>query len=166
MKKLLLTLGLAISITAFSGCGSSTDSNQNTTKATEQATKKLDESSIQSLCKELIEQKVFSDDLSETSSKIAASQLKLSDSDFSSIVCYKSSGATAEEITIVEAKDEIDLTSFFDSYLSEQKSNFESYLPAEVPKIESAIRKQSKNYFILIVANDKEKAEKILSKYI
>ncbi len=166
MKKFLLTLGLAISITAFAGCGSSSDKKQDNTKATEQAEKKLDASSIKSLCKELIDEKVFSDELSETSSKIAASQLKLSDSDFSSITCYKSSGATAEEITIVEAKDEVDLTSFFDSYISEQKSNFESYLPAEVPKLDSAIRKKSGNYFILIVANDKDKAEKILSKYM
>ena len=90
----------------------------------------------------------------------------ISEEEVEEYAAYVSTGATAEEITVIKAKDEATAKSIKEK-LSErvkaQKSSFESYIPKEVEKIDNAIVYQEGVYVILSISNDSEKAETIIT---
>lgn len=162
MKKLLLTVALVAGMSIFAGCGSSSEKE---TKVSTEAKKTFDASQAKALGSELSGSSVFADELSEVNSDIVANYLKLTSDDYTSIIGYKSSGATAEEITIVECKDGKDISEQIDSYLETQKTTYKDYNAEEVTKLDNAIIAKKGNFLILVVANDADGAKKIVDKY-
>ena len=81
------------------------------------------------------------------------------------LVSYQGSGASSEEIVILQVKDKSKLDSVkekINTRLQERKEAFESYLPKEVGKIENNILIVKGNYVILCISNDNKQVNNIL----
>lgn len=81
---------------------------------------------------------------------------------------YMGSGATAEEVAVFELKDENDANKALDAVkqrIEVQKQDFETYIPAEIPKLENAIVKKIGQYVIVCISDGKE-ADEIINGYI
>lgn len=159
MKKLILMLALVLSIGTLAACGSSKSGSDSGSSKNFTATE------AKSLASELASSNVFKDELSEIDAATAANYLGITNDDYSSMIAYRSSGATAEEITIVEVKDGKSIDDKVSTYLENQKNTYKDYNPDEVNKLNNAITEKKGSFYILVVANDKDAAKKIISNY-
>ena len=78
---------------------------------------------------------------------------------------YTSTGATAEEIAVLvfsTQEEADDARKALEARVSDQKDACEGYLPAELPKLEQAIVKESGSSVLLVVANDSQAAQAAL----
>lgn len=78
---------------------------------------------------------------------------------------YTSTGATAEEVAVMEfaGQEAADAAlKALETRVSDQKDACRDYLPAELPKLEKAVVKESGKTVLLVVANDYEKARSAL----
>lgn len=70
--------------------------------------------------------------------------------------------ATAEEVTVFKAKTAADvdaIKSALQTRVEDQRLAYESYMPAEMPKINAALIATSGNYVILVMADDMSGAD-------
>lgn len=149
MKKIRLFSLMLVFILLLSGC-----------------TSKQEPINAKDLSDELVENVVFSDELTLADDKTAKTLYDISDT-VSSYV-YISSGATAEEIAVFEFKDESDAKQAVEkaeARINAQKDSFESYIPEEIKKLDNAIIKQSSCYLVVCIS-DGDEAEKIISKHM
>lgn len=80
---------------------------------------------------------------------------------------YAGSRASAEEVTVIRMKDAADVQLAKDAieeHLADQKAAFETYIPEEMAKIESAQTFVSGAYVMLVVADDFSGAEAAFQK--
>lgn len=78
-------------------------------------------------------------------------------------VYTSSSRSTAEEVTVFKVKDPADIEavkSAMNERIEDQKLAYESYQPAEMPKINGAVIYTHGNYLILVMADDTSSVEK------
>ena len=78
---------------------------------------------------------------------------------------YTSTGATAEEIAVLvfsTQEEADDARKALEARVTDQKDACEGYLPAELPKLEQAIVKESGSSVLLVVANDSQAAQAAL----
>lgn len=83
----------------------------------------------------------------------------------SDYVVYTSSGATAEEIIILEAADAsaaAELQEAVNSYNESRRSDFENYNPAELTRLDSPVMVTRGRYVIYCVTSDSGKALEII----
>ena len=84
-------------------------------------------------------------------------------------VVYLGSGATAEEITVLEctdadaAKNQVEPA--MKQHIENQITSFESYVPAEVAKLKEAVIRVGGKYVAVCVSDDSAAAEKIIDQY-
>lgn len=74
-------------------------------------------------------------------------------------------GATAEEVALFETKTPEDaavIKGIIKDYIEERRASFESYVPKEIPKLDSAVLYSKDNFVALIVADDIKECEDIL----
>jgi hypothetical protein len=84
-------------------------------------------------------------------------------------VLFTSTGATAEEVSVIEAKDEESASAAMELALeriASQKFEFENYAPAEMAKLNDPVLVRSGKYIILCLSNDNSAAEKIIGEFI
>jgi hypothetical protein len=84
-------------------------------------------------------------------------------------VLYTSTGATAEEVSVIEASDAESASGVFtlvQKRVSSLKFEFEDYIPGEMAKLSDPVLVQSGKYIILCVSNDNASAEKLLEDFI
>jgi hypothetical protein len=92
----------------------------------------------------------------------------VSSDSFTSAVIYTGSGATAEELAIIQTEDSSDaeyIIAKLNTHISNQADAYAGYKPEEVDKINSAIVKSNGSYIILCVAENNTAAEEIINKY-
>lgn len=121
------------------------------------------------LAKELLESGGFSDILCPLTTDVASSLYKIDKNDIEDLSMYCSTGATAEEIALFKAKDEasaLRIKEAVDARIQYQKKAYESYLPAEVPKLEDAIVRHQGVFVIYVTSNEPERAEDIIESYM
>lgn len=85
------------------------------------------------------------------------------------IVVYAGSGATAEEIIIIECDTSDNAKAAYDnlkSYLQKKKITFKDYNPAEMYKLDDPILKQYGKYVVYCISIDNEKVQDIINKYV
>jgi hypothetical protein len=81
---------------------------------------------------------------------------------------YASTGATAEEVAVIEAANAESAAAVLTSAqerLASQKVEFENYAPAEMPKLSDPVLVNSGKYIILCVSNDNATAKKIIETF-
>ena len=78
---------------------------------------------------------------------------------------YIGSGATAEQVVVVEAKDAESAKKVKDQLkekLEEDRKENEGYLPKEIAKIDQAVLEVKGEYAILVVSKDSKQAEQVI----
>ena len=124
---------------------------------------------IQKLGEELVNSKIFEDSLSQVDKDSIIKKYYFDSQKIKDINSYVGTGATAEEILIIELikKDDKNvITENIKTKIQERKQDFENYLPKEVFKLENYNLESKENYIILCISNDFDKAKEIIDKYI
>ena len=124
---------------------------------------------MQKLALDLINQSIFEDDLSEIDRDSIVKKYNFPNDKIKNIISYMGSGATAEEILLIELfnrEDTEEILNIIKEKLEERKQDFQNYLPKEVFKLENYYLKSVNNYIILCISNDEKQAESIINQYI
>ena len=153
MKKFLAYMLLLAALLSFVGCGG----------------KEAAAFDGAALAEELLGSPAFSVSLDELPSSKASVFYNVDGSKVVSAVMYHGSGISKEQIAIFEAADEASaktMVSVLEGLVAEWIEADRNYAPAEVPKLESAVLRQSGKNVILVVANDGDAAAKIVGKYL
>ena len=82
---------------------------------------------------------------------------------------YMSSGATAEEIFVVQCYDKTDAAAVkvsMQSFLDSQKQEMERYKPEEVARLDNAIFATYGTCVVLCVTNDTDTANTVIKEYV
>lgn len=114
----------------------------------------------------MLEQGNFSDDL--TTLEDGMFEELYSDVETKNIVSkevYVGTGATAEQIVVIEAKDEAsatDIKAGLNEKLQYDIEQNRDYLPDEIPKLEKPVLEQLDKYVIMCVSNDNSKIEALI----
>ena len=124
---------------------------------------------ISKLTEELINSQIFEDDLSQIDKETIIKKYGFNDQKIKNINSYVGTGATAEEILIIELFDKNDVNDIkkiIEMKIEERKTDFQSYLPKEVFKLENYNLESKGNYIILCISNDYDKAKEVINKNI
>lgn len=155
MKRLLsaaAALALALTLTACGGGGGQE--------------KPYETSAVQAMA----DAGAFSEELEELDADTAFALYGLADcglsrEDLTDCAVLRSAGATCEEGAVLVFSGEKqagEAKKALDSYVSGQISANETYRPAEIPKLKSALVEQKSNSVLLVVAADLEAAQSAL----
>lgn len=120
---------------------------------------------LEKLAAQLKDSGAFSDFLSPVTKDIAASFYGFEDADVTEFVLYCSTGATTEEIGLFKCANEEAAAKLKENAaqrVQTQKTIYESYAPAEPPKLDDAIVTQNGLYVFYIVSADASKAQAVL----
>ncbi|MGN1115741.1 MAG: DUF4358 domain-containing protein, partial [Candidatus Ornithomonoglobus sp.] len=126
-KKLYLIVTILLSTALFTGCG-----RKREVSGTELA---------QALCSEV----PFAEALTEIDNTISSKLLYLNPNEYSKITMYVGTRSTCDEFAIVETSSPENVTKKIKSYLSQKKTNYLVYRPAEAEKIDNAYITTYKN---------------------
>ena len=111
----------------------------------------------------------FQDELSEATQELRDRTYGISADDVVSGKLYLSSGATAEEIAVFEAKDDAAaerLLAAAKERVEAQKTAFEDYAPAEMTKLNNAVVERNGKIVALCIADDSSAAQKKVKELI
>lgn len=111
----------------------------------------------------------FADLLEKTDKEIAIKEYELDENLIKDVVMYRGSGASAEEILIVESKEQNYVNKIeenIEKNMKEKEEAFANYLPDEVNKIKEKILKIKGNYVILCISKDTDKIESTINEYL
>jgi len=109
----------------------------------------------------------FSDILSPVDIKIAATQYGIDTKDVAESKVFCSTGATTEEIGLFKCTNDeaaARVKAAADERVKSQRTAYESYAPAEMPKLDDAIVTLNGVYVFYIVSADTSKAQAVLNK--
>lgn len=124
---------------------------------------------IDELAAKIMETGAFTDDLAKIDSEMIKDDYGFTNEEIKEIVSYQGSGATSEEIVILQVNDKSNLNSVkekINTRLTERREAFESYLPEEVFKIDNNILEVKGNYIIMCISNDSNKVNEAINNYI
>ena len=124
---------------------------------------------IEGLAEEITKSNAFEDQLEKIDSEMTMQDYNFSTDEVEQLVSYQGSGATSEEIVILQVKGKNNINSVkekMNTRLSERKEAFESYLPEEVGKIDNSILRVEGNYIILCIVNDANTVNNVINEYI
>ena len=124
---------------------------------------------IEGLAEEISKSNAFEDQLEKIDSEMTMQDYNFSTDEIEQLVSYQGSGASSEEIVILQVKEKSNINSVKDKIntrLAERKEAFESYLPEEVGKIDNSILRVEGNYIILCVAKDANTVNNVINEYI
>lgn len=120
------------------------------------------------LAEELKNADIFEDNLSEVDKEMIINKYEINDNLIKNVISYIGSGATAEEILLIEVKNQKDVNNIKEiikKKVEEKKESYKNYLPDEVYKLENYNMESKGNYIAFCVSNNTETALQILNKY-
>ncbi len=150
-KTLIVLLALCLMVVAFTACAPKAETA---------------EYDIDKLAEKIKDSGAFSDILSPIDGSIVPGLYGVLASDIEEAVVLCSTGATTEEIGIFKCIDKEAaerLVSAAEKRIISQKNLYESYAPAEPPKLDEAIVKADGIYVFYIVSADSSKVQGILN---
>ena len=152
MKQLKVVFSLLLVALLLAGCGTKDTKNVDAAKAADDLKSAL----------------TFQDELSEATQELRDRTYGISADDVSGKL-YLSSGATAEEIAVFEAKDDAAaerLLAAAKERVEAQKTAFEDYAPAEMTKLNNAVVERNGKIVALCIADDSSAAQKKVKELI
>ncbi len=108
---------------------------------------------------------VFSEELTQLEQPVVDQLYGLGDSGAVEAVCWYSTGATAEEVTVLLFDSEDAAEAFVDrawDHIAQQKEANETYRPQEMPKLDKAVVERRGETLLVLVAADYEAAQAVL----
>ena len=160
MKKIIYVLGIVILVIL------ATIFYMNTSSINEEREVIID---INKLAEDIKNQKVFDDTLEIIEKDIAITNYNFNNEIIQDLVSYVSTGATAEEILVIEAKDKNSIKAIEEKIterIKERKEAFASYLPNEVYKLENPVLIIKDKYIILCIWNNSQNMSEYIEKYL
>lgn len=154
MKKFLALLLCAAFVMAFAACG-----------AKEEAV----EIDVTALAAELAAADIYDDILSEVPAAAASRFYGYEEGDVTACALYQSTAAAAEEVFVAQCVSEEALAAVkagVEARIEEQIASYESYVPAEVPKLNDALVITEGLYLIFVVSADSAGARSIVDSYL
>lgn len=121
---------------------------------------------IQDLATKIQEQDVFDDNLEQIDKGTIIKNYGFTEGEIVDAVSYVSTGATSEEILVVETNKVNSVKTKIDTRISDRAEAFASYLPDEVYKLENPTLIIQNNYIILCVCKDSAKMNEYVENYI
>lgn len=122
---------------------------------------------LKDLAKDLMDSGAFTDILSESAENVPPSIYGFDAADVEQCLMYYGTGATAEEIFLAKCTDSAAagrVQSLCQTRVQNQIAAFESYVPAEIPKLENAVIGTAGAYVVLVVSNDSATCQGIVEK--
>ena len=92
-----------------------------------------------------------------------------SDESVAGFVLYTSTGATAEEVAVFEARDAESAPAVLEiarARIASQKAEFEDYAPNALAKLNDPVLMRAGRYIILCLSNDNAAAERIIEDFL
>lgn len=179
MKKfasLLLVLSLSLCLASCGGnSGTASGTPSSSQPASSEPTSSMADASAQDIGAKLFQDITYDDDLQaveeDTAGRIefVAAYYGIEEALLSDAVLYTGSGATPEEICVMKASSEDNVTAVKEAAehrLQLQKEDFVDYAPAEMPKLESAVIYQKGLFVVYSVSGDSSKAEEIIQGFL
>ena len=160
MKKIIYIIGIAILIIV------ATIFYMNTSSINEEKEVIID---INKLAEDIKNQNMFDDTLEKIEKYVAITNYSFENETIQDIVSYVSTGATAEEILVIEAKDKNSIKAIEEKIterIKERKEAFASYLPNEVCKLENPVLIIKDKYIILCICNNSQNMSEYIEKYL
>ena len=124
---------------------------------------------IEDLASKIAENNYFEDQLEKVDSEMIMEAYNFSSDEIEKLASYQGSGASSEEIVILQVKDKSKLNSVKDKInkrLEERKEAFASYLPNEVYKLENPVLIIKDKYIILCICNNSQNMSEYIEKYL
>lgn len=124
---------------------------------------------IEELATKISESRAFEDQLMKIDSEMTMEDYGFTTEEVKALVSYQGSGATSEEIVVLEVNDKSNLDSVkgkINNRINERKEAFASYLPEEVGKIDNNVMQVKGNYVIFCISNDSNKVINAINEYI
>ena len=152
MRKLCAFLAAALTCAALAGCGSQTDLTVD----------------VNAMAKDRAEKVTYQDEIALIDGDMAGMVYDIPEG-VENAVIYMGSGATAEEASVFEAKDEESAKKMEEAakkHIQTQRDAFEDYIPEEVKKLDGAIVEQKGRYVAVCVTDDTENARKVIDEYL
>lgn len=128
--------------------------------------KKAAQIDVNSLAEKLKSSIKFDDQLTKLDDKAALKLYSLDSSVTVKQSVYVGTGATAEEISVWQAKDADSakkVKNAVQGRVDAQKAGFQDYVPAEMTKLKNPVLVTEGNYVILCLSNDNSKAQQIIN---
>lgn len=155
MKKLIALLLALTALCGLAACG-----------AKEEAPVEID---VTALAAALYEADIYDDILSEIPVVAAPVFYGYAEGDVTSCVLYQSTAAAAEEIFVAQCASEeaaAAVKAGAEARIQSQIASYENYVPAEVPKLNSAVLETAGEYVIFVVSADADAAQAIVNEYL
>lgn len=133
------------------------------------AAKKAIHIDVDSLAAKLASSIKFDDQLTKLEEKAALKLYSIPNTSIKKQSVYVGSGATAEEISVWEAKDTDaakDVKTAVLARIETQKAGFQDYVPTEMVKLKNPVLICEGNYVILCISNDNTKAKQVIDSYL
>ena len=133
------------------------------------AAKKVVKIDVDALAAKLASSIQFNDPLTKLEEKPALKLYDMQNISINKQSVYVGSGATAEEISVWEAKDANAAKNVKAAVLARieaQKAGFQDYVPTEMSKLKSPVLVCEENYVILCLSNDNTKAKQVIDSYL
>ncbi|MDO4482667.1 MAG: DUF4358 domain-containing protein [Bacillota bacterium] len=162
MKKLIAGLLVIMMMFAAAGC-SGDDETQSANGGAYKAIAAAD------LAKYIAENVEFKDFMDTVDSEILYKVYGLDGSGLSDACAYFSTGATAEEITVLTSDDREGADKAEEACrrrIEIQKEGFENYVPEELVKLNSPVIKREGNTVIMVICDNSASAEEAIKAYI
>lgn len=150
MRSVAVLTVLMLSVPVLTGCG---------------GTEKNYEVDVQALGSELLEKAEFEDELNPAADKVIQKLYGMEN--YAEACVYIGTGATPEEIAVFRfetGEDAAEGLRKAQERVEEQKTDYESYLPGEVKKLQDAVVRRYGQYVVVCVS-DGETAERVLDTY-
>ena len=116
----------------------------------------------------LLEEITYQDELTAIDLDTAAMIFNFSEAEIINSAIFESSGATAEEIVVLEcasAEDADTAKAALEARVADQKESFTDYVPQELVKLDKAVIVKDGVYAILSVSDEPDKAAEIIRAY-
>lgn len=158
MKKILafsLAALLALSMTACSG-GNESSSSGGSSSSTPSA-------SAADLAKQMVDATTFNDEMIQISEDVVPNYYNLPDGVDDYCVYLCPTGATVEEISVFHLADGAvaDMRTEIERHVDARTTEYESYRPEEIPKLDNAAIVESGDYIAVIIADDTAPASQV-----
>lgn len=121
------------------------------------------------LSAKLLDSGCFTDIMSEMDISVALDIYGADASLIEKASVFMGTGATAEEIAVLKAKDTAGakkLLEIMDARVKAQIEAYKNYVPAEVPKLEDASVSQSGAYVVYVTSADSAASQKIIEEFM
>ncbi len=171
MKKVIVCLLFLLMMILTAGCGASVNVSVETDNDDGSKSVNYDFTAAE-LAKYIRDNVEFTDAMDTVDNSVLFEVYELDSSKVADACSYFSTGATAEEITVMTANDsnlDDNITAISDAYnvrVLNQIEGFTAYSPQEVVKLSNPLIMEVGNTVVMVICNDRDSAKQVILDYI